>query len=144
MKNKAFLMLVFTVFVLTACAAVPAGGIADGQLNDVQLYIIGMFASAIVYVLQLVSQRFPKVVIKRAWVIVFLYVASLGLSFLWQGFTLPEFGAFIDPVTFVSSLFGFITALFVALGPSVAFATLIYNVFLKKVFDAAALKMGWQ
>lgn len=142
MKKIFWFALVLT-FVLTGCAAVQAGAVGgDGlSLTEVQMYVIGVFASALVYVLKLIGENFPKFTIKREWLTAVLYVVSGALALMWSGFMLPVFAAFSDPITFVSALLGWISAVLVALGPAVGFATLIYNIFLKKVLDSAAAKM---
>ena len=142
MKKILWFALVLT-FVLTGCAAVQAGAVGgDGlTLTEVQMYVIGVFASALVYVLKLIGENFPKFTIKREWLTAVLYVVSGALALMWSGFVLPVFAAFSDPITFVSALLGWVSAVLVALGPAVGFATLIYNIFLKKVLDSAAAKM---
>lgn len=142
MKKIFWFALVLT-FVLTGCAAVQAGAVGgDGlTLTEVQMYVIGVFASALVYVLKLIGENFPKFTIKREWLTAVLYVVSGALALMWSGFVLPVFAAFSDPITFVSALLGWVSAVLVALGPAVGFATLIYNIFLKKVLDGAAAKM---
>ena len=142
MKKIFWFALVLT-FVLTGCAAVQAGAVGgDGlSLTEVQMYVIGVFASALVYVLKLIGENFPKFTIKREWLTAVLYVVSGALALMWSGFMLPVFAAFSDPITFVSALLGWVSAVLVALGPAVGFATLIYNIFLKKVLDGAAAKM---
>ena len=141
MKKIFWFALVLT-FVLTGCAAVQAGAVGgDGlTLTEVQMYVIGVFASALVYVLKLIGENFPKFTIKREWLTAVLYVVSGALALMWSGFMLPVFAAFSDPITFVSALLGWVSAVLVALGPAVGFATLIYNIFLKKVLDSAAAK----
>lgn len=142
MKKIFWFVLVLT-FVLTGCAAVQAGAVGgDGlTLTEVQMYVIGVFASALVYVLKLIGENFPKFTIKREWLTAVLYVVSGALALMWSGFVLPVFAAFSDPITFVSALLGWVSAVLVALGPAVGFATLIYNIFLKKVLDSAAAKI---
>ena len=141
--KKIFLFGLVLTFVLTGCAAVQAGAVGgDGlTLTEVQMYVIGVFASALVYVLKLIGENFPKFTIKREWLTAVLYVVSGALALMWSGFVLPVFAAFSDPITFVSALLGWVSAVLVALGPAVGFATLIYNIFLKKVLDSAAAKI---
>ena len=142
MKKIFWFALVLT-FVLTGCAAVQAGAVGgDGlTLTEVQMYVIGVVGSALVYVLKLIGENFPKFTIKREWLTAVLYVVSGALALMWSGFMLPVFAAFSDPITFVSALLGWVSAVLVALGPAVGFATLIYNIFLKRVLDSAAAKM---
>lgn len=129
----------FIVPVAFAQADVPVAEIVD----PVQLYVIGFVASAIVYAVKVISTRFPNVTIKREWLTVILYVASLVLAVYWGGISFPAFPSFSDPVSFVSASLTFITNLIAALAFPTSFATLIYNVLLKRVFDALAVKAGW-
>lgn len=132
-------LLTFVVPVAFAQSDVPATEIVD----PVQLYVIGVVASAIVYAVKVFSVRFPNVTIKREWLTVILYVASFGLAIYWGGVSFPVFPEFSDPVSFVSALLTFFTGLIAALAFPTSFATLIYNVILKRVFDGLAAKAGW-
>lgn len=80
--------------------------------------------------------------IKREWLTVILYLAALVLAVYWGGVSFPAFSEFSDPVTFVSALFSWFTGLIAALAFPTSFATLIYNVLLKRVFDGLATKAG--
>lgn len=147
MKTKKFIAIFLIVFALSAVfvplvaaqADVPVAEIVD----PVQLYVIGVVASAIVYAVKTISARYPNITIKREWLTVLLYVASLGLAIYWGGVTFPAFPAFSDPVSFVSALLTFFTNLIDTLAFPTSFATLIYNLLLKRVLDAAAVKAGW-
>lgn len=132
-------LLTFVVPVVFAQSDVPTTEIVD----PVQLYVIGVVASAIVYAVKVFSVRFPNVTIKREWLTVILYVASFGLAIYWGGVSFPVFPEFSDPVSFVSALLTFFTGLIAALAFPTSFATLIYNVILKRVFDGLAAKAGW-
>lgn len=138
MKKFLNILLVgmFLVVVLSACAIAPANGVSDpSNVTEVQMYVIGVIASAVLYGLKLLAARFPQWTIKRDWLTILLYALALGLSTFWGGIVVPAFASFSDPVTFVAAVFGWITALLIALAPSVSFATLIYNILLKRVFD---------
>ena len=104
------------------------------QLNDTQLYVISIVAMALIYALSFVAKRFNWK-IQRGWLTAFLYVVAAGLAFVWSAFTLPPFPAWTDPVTFVAAAFGYFNNLLIGLGPTVALATLIYNVLGKRVLD---------
>lgn len=141
-KNKLFfwLLLAFPL-VLMGCAAASVS--SEGQafvITDVQMYIIGVLASGVLYGLKFIAEKFPQWTIKRDWLTVLLYVVALGLSIVWSGFVFPAFAAFNDPLTFIAALFGWVNAMLIALAPPVSFATLIYNVLLKRVFDGWAGK----
>jgi len=133
--------LVFLVLVLAFAIVAPVMALGLEQegsepvVNDVQLYIIGLLASAFVYIAKLIVGKFPNVVIRRDWLTVLLYVASFGLALLWSGFVVPVFGVFSDPLSFVAALLIWISDVLVALAVPVSFATLVYNVLLKKVLD---------
>jgi len=143
---KKFTSILLVVLFVAAFAVMPvfAQGLhqVENPATDVQLYVIGLAATAILYGLKLITTRFPKIKITREWVSVLIYVVALGLSFAFGGFALPAFGVFTDPLTFVSASFGFINALLIAMAPSVSLATLFYNLILKRVFDAGAVKAG--
>ena len=129
-------------FLLVLPFGLMAFALADGgSLSEVQIYVVGFIASALVYALKFLSERFPQWTIKREWLTVLLYAISFGLSLMWSGFVLPTFEAFSDPLSFMAAVLGWASALLTLLAPSVAFATLIYNLFLKRVFDSAALKI---
>jgi len=141
-KIYGLLVVLFFVLAVSACSIAPAEGeVANPtDVNAGQMYIVGVIATAILYGVKLIAQKYPKVVIKRNWLTVLLYVIALALSVVWGGMTIPSFEAFSDPVTFVASVFGWVTALLLALAPSVSFATLIYNLLLKRVFDGLSAK----
>lgn len=143
------LIPLFLLVVLTFALAAPVyalglrgGAAADPVLDAVQMYLIGVLASAVVYGLKLIGARWPQWTIKREWLTVLLYVCSWGLAILWRKMTIPSFPAFDDPTSFVSALLAFAALMLEALGPAVAFATLVYNVLLKQVFDKWAQKSG--
>jgi len=145
---KKIVTFCLTILALLALAApvyalgLRGGVTADPVLDAVQMYIIGVVASAVVYVLKLIGAKWPRWTIKREWLTVLLYIGSWGLAILWRRMTIPSFPVFDDPISFVSALLAFITLMLEALGPAVAFATLIYNVLLKQVFDGWAAKRG--
>lgn len=141
---KKFIVLLLVVFALFAFA-VPVFAQSDVPVDvadPVQLYWLGVIASAIVYVVKMLADKYPHITIRREWLTTLLYVISLGLAITWGGVAFPAFPTFEDPVTFVSALFGFISALLVALAIPTSFATLIYNILLKRVFDGLAEKAG--
>lgn len=143
-KVLTIILIVFAMSFVFVPLVAAQGDVQVAEIVDpVQLYVIGVVASAFVYAVKLISTRYPHIVIKREWLTVLLYVASLGLAIYWGGVTFPLFPAFSDPVSFVSAVLTFITDLITALAFPTSFATLIYNVLLKRVFDAAAVKAGW-
>lgn len=145
MKKLPFVFL--AVFAFAAVFVMPVFALGQAQATEVtdpvQLYVIGFIASCIVYVINMLAKRYPQVKIKRAWLTIILYVLSLLLAIYWGGVVIPAFPAFNDPVSFVAALFGFISSLLVVLAVPTSFATLIYNVFVKRVLDAVAENAGW-
>lgn len=143
---KRFVVVLTVVLALAVLAVTPVFALqADGGgtvADPVQLFLIGVIASGIVYAIKLVVAKMPDVVIRRDWLTIFLYVISLALAAMWGGVFLPEFGTYADPVTFVAAALRWVGEALVALGPSVGFATLIYNVLLQRVFDGLAEKAG--
>ena len=143
---KKFLPVFLVVVVLAALFVTPVfalqGAEPDSVSDPVQLFLIGTIASVLVYGIKLVSERMPDVVIKREWLTIFVYMISLALAAMWRGATLPYFPGYVDPVSFVSNLLRWVADILVALGPSVGFATLIYNVLLARVLDGLAAKAG--
>ena len=144
MKKIFSVFLVVLVVAIFFVVPVFAQGLHQVQnpASDVQLYVIGLAALAIIYALKLISTKFPKVNITREWVSILIYVVALALSFYFGGFVFPAFPAFADPVTFVGALFAFINALLLAMAAPVSLATLFYNLLLKRVLDAGAVKAG--
>jgi len=143
---KKFLPVFLVVVVLAALFVTPVfalqGAEPDSVSDPVQLFLIGTIASVLVYGIKLISARMPDVVISREWLTVFVYVISLVLAAMWRGVALPYFPGYVDPVSFVSNLLRWLADILVALGPSVGFATLIYNVLLARVLDGLAAKAG--
>lgn len=141
------LFVILSVVLMLSAVIVPVafaqGNVQGTEIVDpVHLYVIGLVASAVVYGVKLLNTKYPKLKIKREWLTVILYVAALVLAVYWGGVTFPGFPEFSDPVTFVSALLTWFTALIAALAFPTSFATLIYNVLLKRVFDGIALRTG--
>lgn len=105
------------------------------ELTDVQLYVISIVAMVLIFVLNYVAKQF-KWSPQRGWLTAFLYVISAGLAFGFSAMVLPPFPAFDGPVAFVAAAFGYLNNMLIELGPTVALATLIYNVLGKRVLDA--------
>lgn len=145
---KKFFSVLLVVLVIAVFGVMPVfaqGEVPNVEVVDpVQLYVIGVCASAILYGIKIVMDRWPQIKVKREWLTVILYGVSFVLALYWGGVSIPSYPAFSDPVTFVAALFGYISDLLVAMAVPVSFATLIYNVLLKRVFDGLAARAGWQ
>lgn len=144
MKKLVAIMLVVFALLVLAVTPVLAQGDAPADVTDpVQLYIIGVVASAIVYGIGQLRTRFPNFKVHREWLTVFLYIVAFALSLYWGGLVAPAFPAFSDPVSFVAAVVGFVNELLIALAVPISFATLIYNLLLKRVLDALGERVGW-
>ena len=110
------------------------------MLTEVQLYVLAFLATVIVYLVNLLVKA--KIKVNRGWLTVAVYVISGLLAYAWNAPVFPAFPAFVDLAAFVPALLTWFTALLTLLGPVVAFATLIYNVLLKKVLDSISVSVG--
>lgn len=109
------------------------------MLSDAQLYVLAFVAPIIVFGINALLKA--KIQLSRGWLTAAVYVVSGVLSYAWSAPIFPALPAWGgDLGMFVPALFGWFTALLIALGPVVALATLIYNVLLKKVLDGIAEK----
>jgi hypothetical protein len=116
-------------------------------MTEVQLFLIATLASAIVYAVKLSAQYLPPswagFVAGRKFLTVFLYVVAAVLAAAWS---LPSFDAFPayagDPTAFVPAVLAWLSAGLVTVSPFFAFATLIYNLLAKQVFEKMAEKIG--
>jgi len=108
------------------------------ELTEVQLFVIGTVASVLVWLVKFIRSRWGE--INPGWLTAFVYVASGLLAFFFAPLVLPPWPAFVDLATFVPALLGWFGALLVPLSGFVGFATLVYNVLLKQVLDAAGAR----
>lgn len=134
------LMAFAAPFVINAYALSAPHQDGGGVTDPVQLYWIGVVASAVVYGLKWLAAKYPQVVIKREWLTAGLYVISIVLALVWGGAHLPTLAGFSDPVTFVAACFQWVSDLLVSAAVPVSFGTLIYNILLKRVFDSWTAK----
>lgn len=145
MKTRSLFVFVL-VFVLVSMLATPVLALSAGQgvepiqPTEAQVILIGIVASAVLYVLRLIAastQWSPN----KAQVSIALYVISFCMAIWFSGAVLPTFPLFVDAPTFVSALLNYIGSLLALASPIAGFAYLIYNVLLKRVFDAAAAQV---
>lgn len=111
------------------------------ELSEVQMVLIGVIATVIVYALNLLSKYF-SVKLGRGWLSAIVYVIGAGLAVLWGAPifpALPVFGG--DVAVYAGLLFGYLGEVMTAVGPIVAFATLVYNALMKAVLDKLADKL---
>lgn len=115
-------------------------------MSEVQLFVIATLASAIVYGLKVAVQYLPvkwaEFLSSRGFLTVFLFAVSIVLALVWKVTmywpTFPVYGG--DAAVFAGELLSYLILCMTAVGPLVAFATLIYNTLAKLVFDKVAEK----
>ena len=103
-------------------------------LTEGQLVVIGLVASAVLWVLRvLVSYGYqpPKEVVAIG-----LYVISFALAVGFTALTLPPFPPFTDAPSFVGALLTYAGSLLALASPVAGMAYLIYNVLLKRVLES--------
>jgi len=138
--NIRFVLIALMVVAVFLTASAPLGlQEPSGELSEGQLMIVGIVASAIVWLLKVLAQRGynpPKEIVAIA-----LYVVSFVLAVLFTPITIPSFPPFTDAPTFVTALVNYIGQLLALAAAPVGIAYLIYNVILKRVLDAARARL---
>jgi len=105
------------------------------------MFVIGLVASVIVWLVKLASRRGKT--IPSGWLTAGVYVVSAVLAFLFSPVSLPPFPGWSgDLSAFVPAVIAWIGNLLVPLSAFVGFATLVYNVLLKKILDGIADKLA--
>jgi hypothetical protein len=130
------LLITVSLFALTLMAFAPMPGLQESGpvLTEGQLVVIGLVASAALWVLRVLASRGyqpPKEVIAIG-----LYVISFGLAVSFTALTLPSFPPFNDAPTFIAAVFLYIGSLLQIASPVAGMAYLIYNVLLKRVLES--------
>ena len=111
------------------------------NFNFEQLFIIGLVASALVYVIVLISQR-TKWTPNREQLTIGLYVVSFALAVVFIPQTLPALPVYgSDPGAFSTALITYVGSLLAILSAYIGVATAIYNLLGKRVFDALTAKL---
>lgn len=113
------------------------------NLTSEQMFLIeilaGILAAVIVQLVKLALAWFG-IKIGREPVSFALFLVAAGLGFWWLKPTLPPFPIFsADPAAFIPALFGWLGQIVAVGALIVGYATVIYNVLVKKIFD----KIGW-
>lgn len=133
-----FAVLLVVPLLLMASAPMvqePGGGLTEGQLM-----IIGLVASAIVWLLKLLaSQGYNP---PKEAVAVGLYVVSFLLAIGFTPVAIPPFPPFSDAPTFVAALLSYAGQLLALAAPVVGIAYLIYNVLLKRILETVKAKVS--
>jgi len=144
--KKIFSAVLLAVLVSLLAVPVFALGLRQdgGEISDpVQLYVIGLISTVLVYALKVAAKKWPQINLKGDWLTVLLYVVAFGLAVSWSGITLPSFTSCSDPLTCVSSTLNYAQALLSAIAPATAFAMLIYNLLFQRVFEGLPSAMKW-
>lgn len=104
------------------------------ELLDWQIIVVGLVASVLVQLIRFIGEKMGKPVNKVLiqWLV---FGISLALGLWWGSYEFPAWPVFGGP----DSLLGFVeffSAVVVLIGKALGVAYVIYNVLLKKVFDA--------
>ena len=105
-------------------------------MSEIQLYVISIVAMVIVALVNALAKA--KVTIGRGWLTAGVYVVAGLLAYAWAAPIFPAFPAWNGEMSiFVPALFTWFSDLLVVVGPTVGFATLVYNALWGKVEE------GW-
>ena len=104
------------------------------ELQEWQLVLVGFVASVLVQLIRFAGEKLGQPVGKTViqWLV---FALSLGFGLWFGAFTFPPLPAFGGPES-LAGIVDFIGALVVLAGQLLGVAYVIYNVILKKVFDA--------
>lgn len=102
-----------------------------------QIFVIGLVASVLVYLVNYLAKKGLQVELGRGWLTVLLFAMSVPLAWFFEPKVFPAFGGFSGDfsedvtigMTYVGALFGLLTQV-------VGSATGIYNIILKRVVEA--------
>lgn len=112
----------------------------DSNITPEVLFFIGLVASIVVFICNEILKRTGKP-LGRAWLTAILYVVAMIITLFIHPLAVPVPPILIgDPAQDSSAMLFYAMALLMLLSTEVGFATLIYNVLLKRVLDALADK----
>jgi hypothetical protein len=107
------------------------------EMSPELMFVIGLVASVIVWVVRFVSKRGGS--IPSGWLTAGVYVVAGLLAWVFSPVILPPFPTWGgDLAGFVPALVAWASELLVPLSACVGFATLVYNAMLKRVLDGIA------
>lgn len=135
-KMRLFLMIFLLMsFLIMAFAPMITvrGQEGEPQLTEVQLFVIGVVASALTWVLKIIAGKGWQ--LKKEHLAIGLYVVSFVVAIAFTSLTLPSFPQFSDAPSFVAALLKYILLLIELASPVVGMAYLIYNLLLKRVLE---------
>jgi len=106
------------------------------QLSADQLIFIGVVTTIVVQIVRLLSARTKQVVLNKTVITVVLMVVALFLAYIWARPVLPMWPTPVaDPMSYALLIVDFIGKLIVVLSALFGFATIIYNLLVKAVFE---------
>lgn len=108
-----------------------------------QVFVIGMIASVLVYLINYLTMKGVAVNLGRGWLTVLLFVVSVPLAWWFDPQAFPVFGGFggdvavdvTNAIKYAGDIVGILTAV-------VGSATAIYNIILKRIVEAIGNKYG--
>ena len=135
-KLNKFVLLVIVMLSLFALAFTPMPGLQEPGpvLTEAQLVVIGLVASALLWVLRVLASYGYQP--KKEVVAIALYVISFGLAVSLTVLTLPPFPPFSDAPTFIAAVLAYVGSLLQIASPVAGIAYLVYNLLLKRVLES--------
>lgn len=102
--------------------------------------MLGVVASAVVFLLNTLAKRGMKIELGRGWLTVLLFVVSVPLALWIEPQGVPVFPLFSGEIgADLGLLSGYALELVQKMAAVVGVATGVYNVLLKKIFDQLAM-----
>ena len=108
-------------------------------MSEIQLFVIGLAASVLVWIVKAVQSRGAK--LSSGLLTGIVYAIAFGLALAFAPLTLPLLPQYSDPAQFVQAVIDYIGAAAVPVSAFVGFATLLYNSLLKRVLDGIGEKI---
>lgn len=109
------------------------------ELSPELVFVIGIVASVVVWILKFLQKKGTE--ISSGWLTAGVYVASGLLALAFAAPILPPLPPFVDLASFIPALLVWLGDLLVPLSAFVGFATLVYNVLLKKILDGMGARI---
>jgi len=130
------LLIIVSLFALTLMAFAPMPALQEPGpvLTEAQLVVIGLVASALLWVLRVLASYGYQP--KKEVVAIALYVISFGLAVSFTALTLPPFPPFSDAPTFIVAVLAYVGSLLQIASPVAGIAYLVYNLLLKRVLES--------
>ena len=105
-----------------------------------ELILVGVVASALVFLLKMLAKRGMQLDLGRGWLTVILFVVCVPLALWIEPQGVPVFPVFSGEIgADMGLLAGFALELVQKMAAVVGVATGVYNILLKKIFDQMAI-----